>query len=174
MVLVGIGGSATTDGGAGALDAIAAAGGLGDARVVCLCDVRTPWESAAETFGPQKGADPDAVGRLARRLDDLAATLPRDPRGVPMSGGAGGLAGGLWAACGAELAAGAEFILQTVGFDQRLGRAGAVGAGGGGVDATPGAGKGVSQGSRPAPQAGGPGPAVVGQGAPTAAGPPAP
>ncbi len=169
LVLVAIGGSATTDGGAGALEAIAAAGGLGDARVACLCDVRTPWQSAAETFGPQKGADPAAVARLARRLDELAATLPRDPRGVPMSGGAGGLAGGLWAACGAELAEGAAFILRTVGFDERLGRAGAVVTGEGRLDATTLVGKVVSQVSRRAHDAGVPVHAVVGQDATTLA-----
>ena len=169
LVLVGIGGSATTDGGAGALEAIAAAGGLGDARVVCLCDVRTSWESAAETFGPQKGAGPEAIARLARRLDDLAATLPRDPRGVPMSGGAGGLAGALWAACGAELAEGAAFVLQTVGFDERLRRAGTVVTGEGRLDATTVAGKVVSRVSRLAQEAGVAVHAVVGQDATTSA-----
>jgi glycerate kinase len=166
-VLVGIGGSATTDGGAGALEAIAAAGGLGAARVVCLCDVRTPWESAAETFGPQKGADPQTVARLARHLDELASALPRDPRGVPMSGGAGGLAGALWAACGAELAEGAEVVLETVGFDERLGRAGAVVTGEGRLDATTVAGKVVSRVSRRGHDAGVPVHAVVGQDATT-------
>jgi glycerate kinase len=169
LILVGIGGSATTDGGAGALDAIAAAGGLGEARIVCLCDVRTSWESAAETFGPQKGADREAVARLERRLDELATTLPRDPRGVPMSGGAGGLAGALWAACGAELAEGAAFVLQTVGFDERLGRAGAVVTGEGRLDATTLAGKVVNEVSRRAHDAGVPVHAVVGQDATTSA-----
>jgi glycerate 2-kinase len=166
-VLVGIGGSATTDGGAAALEAIAAAGGLGGARVVCLCDVRTPWESAAETFGPQKGAGPGTVRRLAQRLDDLALTLPRDPRGIPMSGGAGGLAGALWAACGAELAEGAEVVLDAVAFDERLGRAGAVVTGEGRLDATTVAGKVVSRVARRAQNAGVPVHAVVGQDATT-------
>ena len=103
LVLVALGGSASNDGGRGAVEAIGAAGGLGSARLVCLCDVRTPWELASATFGPQKGADAAAVGRLEQRLDALAAELPRDPRGVPMTGAAGGLAGGLWAAFGAEL-----------------------------------------------------------------------
>ena len=169
LVLVGIGGSATTDGGAGALEAIAAAGGLGDARVVCLCDVRTSWESAADTFGPQKGAGPEAIARLARRLDDLAATLPRDPRGVPMSGGAGGRAGALWAAGGAALAKGAAFVLQTVGFDERLRRAGTVVTGEGRLDATTVAGKVVSRVSRLAQEAGVAVHAVVGQDATTSA-----
>src|SRR5262245_48809650 len=55
VILVAVGGSATTDGGAGALEAIEDAGGLGGARVVVLCDVRTPWEHAPKVFGPQKG-----------------------------------------------------------------------------------------------------------------------
>src|SRR3954447_5311603 len=96
-ILLGVGGSATTDGGWGAIEAIREAGGLGDAEVEVLCDVTTPFEAAAEVFGPQKGADAAAVGRLARRLDALAPRLRRDPRGVPMTGAAGGLAGGLWA-----------------------------------------------------------------------------
>ena len=58
VVLVGVGGSATTDGGAGALEAIEEHGGLHGARLVVLCDVRTPFERAPAVFGPQKGADP--------------------------------------------------------------------------------------------------------------------
>src|SRR3954470_14501436 len=162
-VLVGIGGSASVDGGEGAIEAIAAAGGLGDTGLVCLCDVRTPWERAAETFGPQKGADPAAVARLSRRLDRLAATLPRDPRGVPMGGGAGGLAGGLWAACGAELADGAGYVLEAVGFDERLRRSAAVVTGEGRLDATTLAGKVVSEVARRARAAGVPAHAVVGR-----------
>jgi glycerate kinase len=115
-----VGGSATTDGGAGALEAIEAAGGLGGAKLVVLSDVRVPWERCAATFGPQKGADPEMVVRLERRLDDLAARLPRDPRGVPMTGAAGGLAGGLWAAHGAALEAGAPFVLSALDFDARM------------------------------------------------------
>src|SRR5919198_178300 len=45
-VLVSAGGSATTDGGAGAIEAIAAAGGLGGAALAVLCDVTTPFEDA--------------------------------------------------------------------------------------------------------------------------------
>ena len=60
-----------------------------------LCDVLTPYEDAARVFAPQKGADPGAVERLDARLEEFAATLPRDPRGLPMGGCAGGLSGGL-------------------------------------------------------------------------------
>ena len=62
------------------------------AKIVCLCDVRTPFERAAEVFGPQKGADPATVKKLTKRLNDFAQTLPRDPRGKPMTGCAGGFA----------------------------------------------------------------------------------
>src|ERR687884_417242 len=73
VVLVTAGGSAMTDGGEGAIEAIEAAGGLGGARLVVLCDVRTPFERAAAVFPPQKGADAAMVKRLERRLDRLAA-----------------------------------------------------------------------------------------------------
>src|SRR5205807_2481745 len=92
-VIVAAGGSATSDGGAGAIEAIEQAGGLGGAALLVLCDVRTPFEQAATVFGPQKGADAAAVRRLTRRLRAQADRLPRDPRAVPMTGAAGGLAG---------------------------------------------------------------------------------
>lgn len=114
-VLVTVGGSATTDGGSGALDALERAGA--DPRLTVLCDVRTPWERAAAVFGPQKGADPATVRRLERRLAALAARFPRDPRGEPMTGCAGGLSGGLWAHRGARLVPGAAFVLDALGFD---------------------------------------------------------
>ena len=133
-IMVAVGGSATTDGGRGALDAVREGGGLGDARIVVLCDVQTPWERCAEIYGPQKGADPAMVARLAERLDALAADLPRDPRGVPMTGAAGGLSGGLWAGVGAALEPGAPYVLDAVRFDDRLRGASGVIAGEGRID----------------------------------------
>jgi glycerate kinase len=134
VVLVACGGSATTDGAAGAIEAIEEAGGLGGARIVCLCDVRTPFERAAEVFGPQKGADPAIVKRLTQRLNDFAQTLPRDPRGEPMTGCAGGLSGGLWAQYDARLEPGAAFVLDALDFDARMRAARAVIAGEGKID----------------------------------------
>ena len=123
-VHLGVGGSATTDGGAGAIEALRDRGGLDGARLVVLCDVRTPYEDAARMFGPQKGAGPDDVRRLTRRLTDRARALHRqtgrDPRGGEMTGAAGGLSGGLWAAFGAQLVPGAAFGLDAVGFDARM------------------------------------------------------
>jgi glycerate kinase len=134
VVLVGVGGSATTDGGAGAIAAIEKRGGLRGARVVVLCDVRTPFERAPAVYGPQKGADAALVGRLEQRLDELAQRFPRDPRGVPMTGAAGGLSGGLWAAFGATLEPGAPFILGALDFDARMRAARAVVTGEGKLD----------------------------------------
>jgi glycerate kinase len=145
VVLVGVGGSATTDGGAGAVAAIERAGGLRGARLVVLCDVRTPWERAAEVFGPQKGADPEMVRRLARRLRDRAGRLRKDPRGMPMTGAAGGLAGGLWAAFDAKLVSGASFVLDTLGFDARAHASRAVVTGEGRLDRQSLAGKAMGE-----------------------------
>lgn len=146
-VLVAVGGSATTDGGRGAIEALRQSEAAfvlypshgvqktnaEEVRVEVLCDVRTPFEDAARVFAPQKGADPPAVERLSARLNALAAELPRDPRGVPMTGCAGGLSGGLWAH-GAELRPGAEFVLDALDFDPRLARADAVISGEGRFD----------------------------------------
>ena len=124
-VLLAVGGSASTDGGAGAIEALREAGLLGRVEIEVLCDVSVPYEKAAPVFAPQKGADAAALRRLDARLEALAAELPRDPRGVPMTGCAGGLSGGLWAH-GACLRPGAAFVLEAVGFDDRLARADAV------------------------------------------------
>ncbi len=134
-ILVAAGGSATTDGGRGAIDAIEAAGGLRDARLEVLCDTSIPFERAAEVFGPQKGASPLQVESLTARLIAEAGALPRDPRGRAMTGAAGGLSGGLWAAFGAHLVPGAAFVLGVVGFDRRLEDASAVITGEGRIDA---------------------------------------
>jgi glycerate kinase len=134
-VLVAVGGSATTDGGRGAIEALEERGQLDSlARIEVLCDVRTAFEDAARLFAPQKGADPAAVERLGERLEALAGQLPRDPRGVPMGGCAGGLSGGLWA-YGAHLRPGAAFVLDAVSFDERLAAADAVISGEGRFDA---------------------------------------
>src|SRR4051812_9926466 len=132
-VLLAAGGSATTDGGRGAIEALQQSDMLGAVPIEILCDVRTPYEDAARLFAPQKGADPAAVERLTEKLHTLAAELPRDPRGVPMSGCAGGLSGGLWAH-GAELRPGADFVLDALDFDTRLARADAVVSGEGRFD----------------------------------------
>ncbi len=162
VILVAVGGSATTDGGAGALEAIADGGGLRGARIVVLTDVRTVFEDAAKVFGPQKGADPDMVVRLRERLDRLAAGFPRDPRGVPMTGAAGGLSGGLWAVHGAVLEPGAKWVLDALHFDERMRASRAVVTGEGKLDEQTLEGKLVGEIGTRARQAGVPLHAIVG------------
>jgi glycerate kinase len=156
-VLVAAGGSATTDGGRGAIEAIGEAGGLDGARITVLCDVRTPFEQAAAMFAPQKGADPAAVARLERRLAAFGL-----PRGVPMAGAAGGLAGGLWAKLDAELIAGAAFVLDALDFDRRMLASRAVIVGEGRLDATSLQGKIAAEIATRARQHGVPAHAIVG------------
>lgn len=134
-VLLGVGGSATTDGGAGALRAIEDAGGLYGVPITVLCDVDVPYLDAARMFAGQKGADDAAVVRLVHRLDALAATFPRDPRAEPRTGSAGGLAGGLWAALGASLVSGVDVVLDVVEFERRCAGAAAIITGEGRLDA---------------------------------------
>ena len=85
-----------------------------------------------------------------------------------MTGAAGGLAGGLWAVCGAELVDGARFVAERAGLDERLRGALAVVTGEGRLDATTLAGKAVSEVARRATRAGVPVHAVVGEDALTA------
>jgi glycerate kinase len=160
-VIVCVGGSATTDGGAGAIEALDEAGV--SPRLTIVCDVRTAWEDAARVFGPQKGAGTATVKRLERRLAKLAASAPRDPRGVPMTGCAGGLSGGLWAWRGAKLVPGAAYVLDTVGYDDAMRAARFVVTGEGRLDEQTLQGKLVAEVATRARQAGVASHAVVGR-----------
>jgi glycerate kinase len=112
-LLVGLGGSATTDGGLGALRALYPLHRLAGVEIIALCDVRTSFVDAAEVFAPQKGASPAQVELLRRRLERLAdvylADHGVDVRSLPGAGAAGGLAGGL-AVAGARLVGGFDAI----------------------------------------------------------------
>ena len=133
-LLVGVGGTATVDGGAGMREVLGSAP-VG-VRLRVLCDVRNPLlgeRGAARVFGPQKGADADAVAELERRLASLAELEPF--RDLPGAGAGGGLGAGL-AALGAELCDGAATVLDAIGFDERARRADLVVTGEGTVDAT--------------------------------------
>jgi glycerate kinase len=161
-VVVGVGGSATTDGGEGAVAALRDAA-VAPGELILVCDVRTPWELAPRVFGPQKGADAATVKRLEERLDDLRSKLRRDPRGQPMTGAAGGLAGGLWAEFGAKLVPGAPYVLDAVGFDAAMRGARFVVTGEGRIDEGTLQGKVVGEVATRARQAGVGCHAVVGQ-----------
>jgi glycerate 2-kinase len=141
-ILLAVGGTASTDGGAGLLEAVESGGGLPAAtELIALCDVRIPFEQAARTFAPQKGADAKEVVLLDSRLAALTRGWRRVPSGVPMTGAGGGLAGGVWACLGAELRPGAQAVLDAVGFERRLTRADAVIVGEGCLDEQSFAGK---------------------------------
>ena len=75
-IMVGVGGSATTDGGSGALEAIEEAGGLNGVEVLIACDVTAGFLEAARIFGPQKGATPEQItgARRASQRHFSAAT----------------------------------------------------------------------------------------------------
>lgn len=142
-IVVGCGGSATTDGGSGAVAALADVD-LRAVELVVACDVTTTFVDAAAIFGPQKGADPAAVQRLAARLDALAdayaADYGIDVRNLPGAGAAGGLAGGL-AALGGRIVRGIDVVADLVELDAHLAGADLVITGEGRLDLTSLAGK---------------------------------
>ena len=120
-VIVGVGGSATTDGGLGALRAMHPTQRFRGVDLTVACDVRTRFVDAAEVFAPQKGASPTQVEFLRRRLERLAQVY-RDESGVDVtaidgSGAAGGLAGGL-CTIGAELVSGFDLVAEETGLDE--------------------------------------------------------
>jgi len=154
-VVIGLGGSATIDGGAGLLAALGvgllddtgtpiASGGAGLARLARIdlsrvhpalarvqlraaCDVDCPLlgpQGAAQLFGPQKGATPEAVHELEQNLEHFANSIAkvsgRDVRTVPSGGAAGGIAAGLFGLVGATLEPGIDLVLETVDFERAL------------------------------------------------------
>jgi glycerate 2-kinase len=134
-VVVAVGGSATTDGGLGAVEALA--GRVSGIELVVACDVETRFCDAAGDFAPQKGATPAQVLLLRRRLERLVGDYRRrfgvDVSELTGAGAAGGLAGGL-AALGARLVPGFELVAETVGLEERLDGADLVLTGEGFVD----------------------------------------
>jgi glycerate 2-kinase len=190
-IVVGLGGSASTDGGTGALAALgarfldasgrdlprggAALAGLATADlaalrppppggVACLTDVRAPLlgpAGAAAVYGPQKGATPDQVAVLEAALARLAAVLGGQP-GQPGAGAAGGTGYGLAAGWGAALLPGSAEIGRIAGLDTALAGADLVITGEGQYDATSGTGKVVGAVAAAAAAAGVPAAVVAG------------
>ena len=122
-IIVCLGGSATTDGGLGALKAIGTPARLLAVEFLVACDVDTLFTDAAKVFAPQKGATSAQVGMLTGRLEQLAQRYERDyginVARMPGSGAAGGLAGGL-AALGAKLIPGFDIVAEENGFDEAV------------------------------------------------------
>ena len=141
-VLIGVGGSATTDGGLAAVEALGWS--LGGLEVTVACDVTIGFLDAAARFGPQKGASDAQVALLRRRLERLADVYERrtgvDVTTLEGGGAAGGLAGGL-AALGARLEPGFEVVALEAGLEEALDGATLVVTGEGRLDGNSFAGK---------------------------------
>jgi len=115
-IIVGVGGTATTDGGAGLRDALGVL--PAGTELVAALDVRNPLlgpDGAAAVYGPQKGATPDQVCELEARLEAL--DLPT--AGLPGAGAGGGI-GAMLMALGASPASGGELVMDAAGIDRRL------------------------------------------------------
>ena len=150
-VVVCVGGSATTDGGLGAVQVLQGAPRLREVDLIVACDVQTLFVDAAAVFAPQKGASPAHVQFLVTRLTGIADhyrdALGCDVRSLPGAGAAGGLAGGL-AALGAKLKPGFDLVANEVGFHSALAECDVVITGEGRLDDTSFTGKVVGEVAR--------------------------
>jgi len=170
-IVVGLGGSATTDGGAGAVDAIVERGGLDGAQLVGACDVTVGFVEAATHFAAQKGADRHQIALLEERLRGVAERYRRefgfDVLSVEGAGAAGGM-GGAIVALGGKLRSGYEVVSELVGFRDQLAAARMVVTGEGAFDATSLAGKLVGSVLRDAARLGVPSLVIAGRVTPEA------
>jgi len=143
-IIVGLGGSATTDGGLGAIRAMYPLARYRGIELIVATDVRTLFADAPAVFGPQKGASPAQIKLLTSRLERLAAVYEDehgvDIRAIEGAGAAGGLAGGL-AAIGANLLPGFACVAEEVGLEESIEVADLVITGEGKIDDTSWAGK---------------------------------
>ena len=122
-IIVCVGGSATVDGGLGAIRAIGTPARLRGTEFIVACDVRALFSDAARLFGAQKGATPVQIEFLSGRLEQLQQSYLRDYN-IDISlligcGAAGGLAGGL-SALGANLVPGFDVVADEVGLHEQI------------------------------------------------------
>jgi glycerate kinase len=121
--IIGLGGTATCDGGAGMLSVDGIKDALKECSIELLCDVDAPFvgdRGAARVFAPQKGASAEDVEVLEARMAVLAANILKetgvDIADMPGAGAAGGLGGALIAYGSARLTNGAMRVMQLCGF----------------------------------------------------------
>jgi glycerate kinase len=138
-IIVCLGGSATTDGGLGAVQAITAPARLKRVEFLVACDVDTPFLDAAKVFGAQKGATATHIKFLSTRLAGTAEHYRQrwnvDVTTIAGGGAAGGLAGGLFA-LGAQLVPGFDLVAEEVGLYDAITSCDAVITGEGRLDDT--------------------------------------
>lgn len=122
-IIVGLGGSATTDGGYGAIRAINGIARLESVELLVAADVETPFVDAARVFAPQKGATPSQVKLLTSRLERLTQMFVEefgvDVATTPGGGAAGGLGGAL-VALGGRLVPGFELVADELDLFDHL------------------------------------------------------
>ena len=125
-IIVGLGGSATSDCGIGMLEAIENAD-YKDVRFTIATDVTNLLcgeNGAAYVFGPQKGATPEMVealdARAKRFAEESAKHLGRDCQYMPGAGAAGGLGYAFLQYMNAECRSGIDLLLDTIHFDDML------------------------------------------------------
>jgi glycerate kinase len=122
-IIVGLGGSATTDGGFGMIRSVNGIARVANVELLAACDVTTTFLDAARVFGPQKGASPAQVRMLSGRLERLAQMFREDfgveVTGLEGGGAAGGLGGAL-AALGATLLPGFELVADELDLYDHL------------------------------------------------------
>lgn len=137
-IIVGLGGSATTDGGLGALEALRSPSRLRGVDLLVACDVTTRFSDAARVYGPQKGASPAQIKMLTGRLQRLAQRyrdeFDVDVDEIPGSGAAGGIAGML-AALGGTLVPGFDLVADELDLHDAIRGADLVITGEGHLDA---------------------------------------
>ena len=136
-IVIGVGGSASTDGGLGAIRAMEPLVRFSGVDLLVACDVDTRFLEAPSVFGPQKGATKAQIELLERRLRRLS-DLYLEEYGTNVtdlqhSGAAGGLAGGL-AAIGAQLVNGFKLVAEEVGLEDAISNADLVITGEGRLD----------------------------------------
>ena len=163
-ILIGLGGSATNDGGFGMARALGFHFGANEheieapadlsqlerikppvqrltARIIAAVDVRNPLlgpRGATRTFGPQKGGAPEQLEMLESGLERLANVVARDLghdfRDTPGAGAAGGLGFGLMSFCGAQIRSGFDVVAEFIGLREAIAKADVVITGEGRLD----------------------------------------
>lgn len=114
---------------------------LKNAHFIVACDVQNPFygpEGAAHIYARQKGADDAMIAALDEGLRHFAEVIRRetgkDIAGVPGSGAAGGMGGGMMAFLNAELKSGANLLLEVCRFEERIADANLIITGEGRID----------------------------------------